>query len=103
MAEDVTCEWRKYSDESSNFTKLGTAMTQEVTEPGLYKLVIKDTNTGCKNEKSITITQNIKNPTFTKIQSATALDESSEDYKETTERTCKYQHCCSHRDCRPDQ
>ena len=88
MAEDVTCEWRKYSDESSNFTKLGTAMTQEVTEPGLYKLVIKDTNTGCKNEKSITITQNIKNPTFTKIQSATALDESSEDYKETSELTC---------------
>ncbi|TBW25792.1 HYR domain-containing protein, partial [Gramella sp. KN1008] len=56
---DASYEWTMNDDA----TIIGTGTTLEVTEPGNYSVVVTDSDNGCSNKKTVTVTQDIDTPT----------------------------------------
>ena len=98
--EVITCSYKTLYlettvDETTDPDKVGYSWSNgdgdfstEVTSAGTYTVTVTDKVNGCTQTASIDITKDDSAANISKISSITTLDESSENYKETTELTC---------------
>ena len=68
-----TCTYQWWGDAIGTGTDLGSGNTIPVTTPGTYFLVVTDGN-GCTGNTSVTITQNVANPTVSINQTSATIN-----------------------------
>ena len=82
-------EWSKFNKETGKYNKIGSELTQTITEKGVYKFVVTDNATGCTTYEEVTITENKRTPIIEDIISVNSTDETAEGYQETQVINCR--------------